>query len=100
MQVRHLAPGAAQFLVGVVERGDEGVPFGGGVGGLRARHRRAGVGQQLVDGGGDEFGLEFGETGQAGKIEQGVDAHWGIHGKSFTKRTRRTRRNGSNVQRL
>ncbi len=81
MQVRDLAPGAAELFIGVIERGDELLPVG--FGGLRHRvfDRGAAFGQQLIDGGRDVFGTDVGKARQAGEIEQGV------HGGQFEEWT-------------
>ena len=70
VQVRDLAPGAADALVRVLERRDEFVPgrfclqrgLGGG----------ATVGEQLLDRGRNVLRLDPLELRQAGKIEQGI----------------------------
>ena len=77
VQVRDLAPGARQMLVGVFHGGHEGLPGWLSSIGCTGFHYLARVGQQLVHGGSDVFGADLGKTGQAGKIEQG------IHGKNL-----------------
>jgi hypothetical protein len=56
----------------------ESVPGGGGFRSDQALDQRAVFLQQLADGGGDVFGLNGIEAGQAAEIEQGV--HSGIMG--------------------
>ncbi len=70
VQVRHLAPGAADALVCVLERPDEIVPVGfraqrGGGGG-------AAIGEQLLDRGRYVLGLDLLELRKTGKIKKRI----------------------------
>jgi hypothetical protein len=72
VQVRRLAPGAREALVGVVERLDEVVPGGRGVARGEALDGGAALRDQLVDGGRDVLRADVGESGEAGKVEEGI----------------------------
>ena len=72
VHVRDLAPGAVETLVGILEGLDEVIPGGFGDVGRDAIDERAVLREELVDGGRDEPGGEFGIARQVGEIEQGI----------------------------
>jgi hypothetical protein len=70
VQVRDLAPRAADALVRILERTDEFVPAGFRV--QRCGGSRPSIGEQLLDGRRYVLGLDLLELRKTGKIKQGV----------------------------
>ena len=72
IQVRNLAPGARQALVGIFQRLHETVPARYPRFCRQPAHQSAVFRQQGIHRRRDVFGFDFGETGQAGKVEQRI----------------------------
>ena len=70
VQVRNLAPGAADALVRVLQRRDEIVP--GRARSSAALDGRAAVGEQLLHRGRDVLGLDLREARQPGKVQEWI----------------------------
>ncbi len=92
------APGAAQPLGGLLERGDEVVPGDLGAGRFERADDRAGVGDQLLDGGRDVLGFDGVEARQAAEVEQGIGGIK-VHRFIFPKFIRRPGRRGPQFSR-
>jgi hypothetical protein len=70
----HDAPRPAEALVRVLQRLHEIVPGGRHRGRGDTLDQRAILAEQLVDGRGDQLGLEIGKARQAGEVEERVHA--------------------------